>query len=47
MWCSANNRTTWTAESGRLQYDRTAIKITSGGQWYPENAEPEGVVKSP
>ena len=34
------------AGSGRLQYHLTAIKITSGGQRYPENAEPEWVVKS-
>jgi hypothetical protein len=41
MLRSANSRTTWAAESGRLQYHRTAIKITSGGQRYPENAEVE------
>jgi hypothetical protein len=37
---------TCAAESGRLQYHRTAIKITSGGQQYPENAELEWTVKS-
>jgi hypothetical protein len=46
MLRSAHTRTTWAAESGRLQYHRTAIKITSGGQRYPENTEVEWVVKS-
>jgi hypothetical protein len=31
MLRSANTRTTWAAESGRLQYHLMAIKITSGG----------------
>ena len=43
---SANNHTTCAAESGRLQYHLTAMKITSGGQRYPENAEAEWAVKS-
>jgi len=46
MCRSANKRTTCAAESGRLQYYLTAIKLTSGGQRYPENAETEWAVKS-
>jgi len=46
MFRSAHSPTTWAAESGRLQYQRTAIKITSEGQRYPENTELEEAVKS-
>jgi hypothetical protein len=40
------HRTTWAAESGKLQYHRTAIKITSAGRRCPEKAEVERAVKS-
>jgi hypothetical protein len=46
MFGSAKSRTTWAAERGRLQYHRTATKITSAGRRYPENAEREWTVKS-
>ena len=43
---SANNSITLVAESGWLNDHRTASKITSAGQRYPEKAEAERSVKS-
>ena len=42
---SARNTITLVAESGWPSYQRTASRITSGGQRYPEKAAIEGAVK--
>ena len=41
---SARNTITLVAESGWPRYQRTAIRITSGGQRYPEKADAECAV---